>query len=565
MKQHERAYSVDRKILLPACICILTLLSVFVCTRKEGFYIDELWSYGLANSYELPYLQDKEGYLATWHEPSFYMDYLRVTDGNEAFAYASVVSNQAVDVHPPLYYLLLHTICSFLPGSWTKWTGLALNMVFDACILFLVFQIMLLLCRGDETADVTGSDGASGNRFFDRGTWFPLAVMTGYGLSAAAFTQVLYIRMYQMLTCFVLLALYLTLRMLRRTEHTSGKAALRLCIAMFFAVLAGFLTHYYFLIFLFFLTATAIVILLFRKQFVTAGYWLLSHALAGGLGLLLFPAALTQIFQGDKGQESFSALSEGGRRMIAKVFSFGDLAAGELFGIPNGVALLIAALLLAAAAFVCVSAGTEDTSGTAGRLMRGLRAEPAVVILPTLCFFVTVSVVATDYADRYLFAVYPCICICFGILIFEIGRRYKTAALVLTGLMLVLQVSSSLFGNRIAYLYPGYAAAENTLAEQYADVPGVYVTKGDHLVINNILFLSALDRTIAVEETRKEEIPQMLADAGFADTDALVLFVDIYFDEEETAKRIASETGLTGIEKIYDNTFTQIYLLRKTS
>lgn len=515
-----------RRILTAALICFLCLLSFFVCTKKEGFYIDELWSYGLANSYYMPHLQDKASYLNDWHAPSFYTDYLKVTDRAEAFAYDSVRSNQAADVHPPLYYVLLHSICSFMPGAWSKWTGLFMNLFFGFCVLYLMYRIMLLLC----------------------GDIMPLIAVTGYGVSAAAFSQVLYIRMYQMLTCFVLLVLYLTLRMMRE----SAGGGMRLHICMFFAVLAGFLTHYYFLIFLFFLTSTATVIFLLRKRFATAGCWLLSHALAGGLGLLLFPAAFTQIFRGEKGRESLSALSQGGRMMLGKVKSFGDLAAGELFGIRSGVALLIVALLVIAAV-LC------------GRRLQGDRIEMPILILPTLCFFVTVSVIATDDADRYLFAIYPCICMCFYTLIFVIGRKKRMVSLALTGLMLGLQAGSSLFGDRINYIYPGYEAARQRLATEYTDAPGIYITKGDHLVINNILFLSALERTIAVEERQEEEIPEILADGGFADVDTLVLFVDIYFDEEETAKQVASLIGLGEIEKVYDNTFTQIYLLRKTS
>ena len=45
------------------------------------------------------------------------------------FDYASVYYNQTQDVHPPLFYFLLHTVCSLFPGSFTKWTGLGMNFV----------------------------------------------------------------------------------------------------------------------------------------------------------------------------------------------------------------------------------------------------------------------------------------------------------------------------------------------------------------------------------------------------------------------------------------------------
>ena len=49
--------------------------------------------------------------------------------GSTRFNYASVYYNQTQDVHPPLFYFLLHTVCSLFPGSFTKWTGLGMNLV----------------------------------------------------------------------------------------------------------------------------------------------------------------------------------------------------------------------------------------------------------------------------------------------------------------------------------------------------------------------------------------------------------------------------------------------------
>ncbi len=60
---------------------ILIVNALYWCARKEGFYIDELWSYGLSNSYYCPSLNQKENYMNSWHQPSFYEDYLTVRQG----------------------------------------------------------------------------------------------------------------------------------------------------------------------------------------------------------------------------------------------------------------------------------------------------------------------------------------------------------------------------------------------------------------------------------------------------------------------------------------------------
>ena len=58
-----------------------------------------------------------------------FMDYFTVQRGHE-FDYATVWKNQSEDVHPPLYYVFVHTISSFFPGSFSKWFGLAVNILF---------------------------------------------------------------------------------------------------------------------------------------------------------------------------------------------------------------------------------------------------------------------------------------------------------------------------------------------------------------------------------------------------------------------------------------------------
>ena len=108
----------EKKIrLIMVLILVVQLLNVLYWgSKKEGYYIDELWTYGLANSYEAPFLWEKAGYMNEWHEPEFYMDYLVANEG-EKFAFHSVYENQARDVHPPFYYMILHTVCSLFPKS----------------------------------------------------------------------------------------------------------------------------------------------------------------------------------------------------------------------------------------------------------------------------------------------------------------------------------------------------------------------------------------------------------------------------------------------------------------
>ena len=116
------------------------------------------------------------------------------------------------------------------------------------------------------------------------------------------------------------------------------------------------------------------------------------------------------------------------------------------------------------------------------------------------------------------------------------------------------------------YLYSGYADALQLVEEQYSDVPGIYVTKGDHLVIHNCLFLAKQQKTYPLPAEKISELPDILASAPqYVQNDGrktpLLLYVDIYYPEEETAEAVRRLLGYRMRKLLYDNVYTQIYLL----
>lgn len=130
-------------------VCLMLMWSL----RKEGWFLDEVYSYGLSNSTEGPFLTDLH---ADWGNGTVFdrdelMQYVMVAE-NERFDYATVYYNQTQDVHPPLYYFFLHTVCSLFPGSFTKWTGIGLNFVFLGCTLAAMYALALELLHDSKKA-----------------------------------------------------------------------------------------------------------------------------------------------------------------------------------------------------------------------------------------------------------------------------------------------------------------------------------------------------------------------------------------------------------------------------
>lgn len=513
-------------------VWLALLLNVFYQgTRKEGYYIDELWSYGLANSYYMPFLQEQEGYLNHWHEGAFYKSYLTVGEG-EAFSFGSVYDNQARDVHPPLYYFLLHLICSVFEGEFSKWFGLSINLLFFGGVLWLMLEI------GGQMA---------GNRYGS------LVAPILYGISGGGAATALYIRMYMMLAFWGLLFVWLTFSLMEEERHRPGLLA-----ALAASAAAGLLTQYYFVPFAFLVTAGYLVFRLFRMQWRMAFSFGLSVLAGTGLGILIFPACLVQIFRGEKGQASLENAFRGGRVFLERLEQYGAIVGRELFYHEEGLKWAALGAVLAGAAAFLIRRYKGRPDSEAGAVYD---ARLGILTAALWGYFLLIVQISTDVADRYQFLIYPVGVLVLVTVFLRFFRQIKmgpAAGALAAGAVLAYL---SRYGRaEIPYIYPGYEAARQALAAPYGDSPGIYVTAGDHLVINNCLFLAQQNMTYPIKEQDLAALPGICR--GY-EADRLILYVDIYFEEEQTAREVAELLGYSSWALLYDNTFTQIYCLSR--
>ena len=118
------------------------LLIVLFGNVKEGYFIDELYSYGLSNAEYKTDISDYDIYnteLKNSNESPFFK-YMTVGE-NERFNYISVYKNQIRDVHPPLYYMILNTVCSLTPNVFNKWSGIGINLAIYIGIMLIFYTI----------------------------------------------------------------------------------------------------------------------------------------------------------------------------------------------------------------------------------------------------------------------------------------------------------------------------------------------------------------------------------------------------------------------------------------
>ena len=292
----------------------------YFCTQKQGFHEDEYYTYYSTARTNGFYLNDGE-----WMDRDVYRNEFVVLP-KERFRYGLVRLVQSWDVHPPVYYWVFHTVESLTPNVFSKWTGLAINLVLHGVNIVLVALLSYRLAGRN------------------RGTALFTVLFWGFG--TAVMSGVVFIRMYELLTTFVLACAILHVHALERKE--AELPVFRCLLPMAALTYLGFLTHYYYFIFLFYLGAAFCVCLLIRDRHIRNG---IRYGAAQGsafvLAWLTYPACLGQMFRGQRGAQAsanFFDLSN----TVERIRFFYDLMNRYAFG------HLFPAVLFAAAALAAV-------------------------------------------------------------------------------------------------------------------------------------------------------------------------------------------------------------------
>ena len=131
--------SVQRRWALLLALILITGVCFLFAGRKQGMFIDEIYTFGLSNSSYTPFLGGLK-YGSIEHRVftrAELLDYVSVM-GDEGFDVGSVYYNQVHDVHPPLYYWLFNFASTLAKGSFSMWIGLVLDFVlYLGCALML--------------------------------------------------------------------------------------------------------------------------------------------------------------------------------------------------------------------------------------------------------------------------------------------------------------------------------------------------------------------------------------------------------------------------------------------
>lgn len=425
----------SNKISVALYILLVVLLAV-VFTNKINVSLDEIYSYGLANYTKGLNLVVQENYK---YEPAAgaYMEYVSATD---RFNYANVWKNQANDVHPPLYYALMHTVCSIFPGSFSIWYGAVINIFFSLATLLFV-QLLAWELSGKNKRIV-------------------LAVSAAFVLCGGILYANAFIRMYIMAMCFAACISWL---IVKQTGENKTKFFFP---ALFAAAVWGALTHYYCIIYMVAVCGVYFVYLLAHKNFKQAGLLVVTAALAAGAATGIFPAMIQHIFFSYRGEESFSNI---GAADMSRYTRFFRILSENLFG---GVFALVIAVIVVLAVAVLAKKGGKGTDST--KVWQYI-----MVIVPSAVYFVLVSTVAVYITNRYVIPIYGVLlCVVFCMLFALMENLLDKKKFTACALAVVVAVSAATYTT--CYKNYQYKSTQQLLdfAQQHSNLECLYLFDG---------------------------------------------------------------------------------------
>lgn len=435
------------------------MMMMHFAEAKAGYYEDELYTYDLAN-YQNTFVCAYS--LNEWHSGSFYVEAL-TANNEKRFDFSIPYHNQENDVHPPLYYFLIHFLSSLFPGVLSKWIGIASNIIF--CLLTTI--LLFLICKKIVYSDMLA-----------------LIVSASWALSVGAMSTAVFIRMYAMLTMECALFYLVHLNFFEQISNYKTKKFSFL--GLFFITLAGILTQYYFMIFAFFLCLCFLILLLVWRKWKLAIIYTINEFLAILFAILLFPKLLYHIFGGYRGLEAFQNLYEADSYLedLKKVIyiinhhCFNGYCKEILF------ILFILSIFAFIFKYLLECKLEKNNNGIYITLNINLNNQKKIYIdystfmfLILLCattlYVLLIVKIAPAQVDRYYMCVFPFICVIFWNLVYKVVSLFIKKSQKVLCVVLVLVSFVTLYSYKVQdinYLYLDYKLRSEQLS-QYNNIP----------------------------------------------------------------------------------------------
>lgn len=415
-----------KSLFTPAVIVLILIIIIqsvyyiyLLSEKKTSHHEDEYFSYSLSNNPDKPLLYGDE-HLKFTDGKSFHRsgeDFKKslMTNNDTRFDYAMVWHNQAIDTHPPLYYAILHTLCSFTPGKFSWWYGYIINLVAFAVTQVFLYRLTRLVCRTKI---------------------FPLICCAYYGFTLACIAGVIFVRMYCLMNMFTVMYAYYSFRLMQ--QKGAAKCSVKNVVPVMLCAFFGALTQHFFLLIIFFITLGECIWMMCKKRWRTLFFF--GGAAAAGvlLSIAVFPAVISHLFNNSlsdsENLEMFIQSHLYWRLMIREVFGLWTaMVRSDSYAYILGAVITLAILsipvifLLRKSKFI---ANCKKAIKTFIKKVFVNNTKPVILYVSSLLFLFVISanlnyIDTGDDSCRYIYCTIPFVCIIVARLLEIITRIFR--------------------------------------------------------------------------------------------------------------------------------------------
>ena len=525
--------SKDYKNLKKYIFCLIFVaslaLSVFYGFQKQGFHEDEYYTYFSSNRSLGLYQPDRQ-----WQDRQTILDEFAVKKG-EGFNYGLVKLVQSWDVHPPFYYFIFHTLCSFVPGVFTKWTGIATNLL--AFAISFVFLCLIM-------------DRLKVSPFVET------LVLLFYGLNPQTVSANIFVRMYAWLGALILVCAYLHIRLIQEYDPNASdlkKYCIRLLLPIMVASYIGFLIQYFYIFFFVFIgIATAWIIAFVKRDIKNAAIYVAGCAVSLMLSVVTYPACLSHLFGGYRGSGasgSFFDIQNTGMRFA---FFTGLL---NTFVFAGGLVIILLVIFIGTMLKMAAKKKNpfveiplkKDRKGSSGNTL-----EIIALAVATFGYFFMASKTALlvgSASNRYEMPVYSLLILLVFMDAFYVLDNFGNRALiyVFAAILMAMLLKGHLSDKNVLFLYPEDAGKIEYARESSKEVA---VVMFNPVTAHNVWRLTdeilEYDKVYYMDESNLQRV----TDPEIVNADKVILYV-----ADEDHQQEAIEEFVNGCKNLSDITW----------
>lgn len=495
-----------KTLLLIILIGIMCGIIFFYQTQKIGFHEDE--SYTLCSSVNpnngLMAAYDDWAASPVWRTKEYVKNFMTLTTDN-IFNFKALYMNQAYDNHPPIFYTLVHFSSLLFSGQFNIYTVFIVNII---AFIFSCLVIKNILKQLDKNHLI-----------------FPTLIL--YGLSMGTISMVLFQRMYMLLTLFILLYFYLSIKLYKNNFILNKKLFIQLGLV----TILGFLTQYFFAIYAFFIFIIMLIQMIRNKKDKKLIIkYIVSHIIYATIGILLFVPCIKHLLFSDRGLSNLGNSNYWGHMFdyiqhLSYAFSINNT--------NNILMFSILTLFLIFTIFLVIKSKEKFI--------------PTITIVPSIFYFF-IAVKMTSFQElRYIMATIPFIVLTvFFILDKFINIKHKEILFITISIIFILP--GFLF-SKPKFLYENYGDILN-IANENSEKSFVYVYDNIFNHMQSIPEMMIYEKTLIINYN-KDELKCAYNDTNLNTEGSFILSIKSYMDNEKILDELKNNSDFKNITLLY--------------